>query len=202
MTLPKVERVREADAEQAIACLALAFGADVVTRAFYPDPLDHLKHFSEMMRINIEPAIGDGTAFYVEGFKAAAIWFPPAVDTDAQEAEKARGKRMGKLMEETIIKEGKDDLFAAVGQLFEAHPEAPHWYLMSIGVDPYHQNAGLGGVLMKHVLPRSDADGIFAYLESSNPRNVPFYERHGFEVTKVIQVGTSPTFTLMVREPR
>ena len=28
-----------------------------------------------------------------------------------------------------------------------------------------------------------------AYLESSNPRNIPLYERHGFEALGEIQVG-------------
>ena len=55
---------------------------------------------------------------------------------------------------------------------------------------------------MEHTLPKCDAEGAMAYLESSNPRNVPFYLRHGFEVKHVVQTGSSPTFTLMAREPR
>ena len=48
----------------------------------------------------------------------------------------------------------------------------------------------------------SDSDGTIAYLESSNPGNVPFYQRHGFETMHVVQVGSSPTFTLLVRSQR
>jgi GNAT superfamily N-acetyltransferase len=48
-----------------------------------------------------------------------------------------------------------------------------------IGVDPARQGAGYGTELMKHSLQRCDADRKLAYLESSNPRNVPFYERLG-----------------------
>ena len=55
----------------------------------------------------------------------------------------------------------------------------------------------------RHVVANTwNADGTIAYLESSNPRNVPFYQRHGFETTHVVQVGSSPTFTLMTRQPR
>lgn len=32
-----------------------------------------------------------------------------------------------------------------------------------------------------------------AYLESSNPANVPLYEQHGFVVLGTIQVGSSPS---------
>jgi len=202
MALPKVRSVGEAEAEQAIAALTLAFVTDPVIRAFYPDPLDHLLHFPEMMRINLVPAIARHAAHYVEGFSAAAIWFPPTSPDSDPEADKARGRQMGALIEETASKEGNDDLFAAIGEMGKWHPQMPHWYLFAIGVDPHHQSEGLGSILMEHVLPTCDEDGTLAYLESSSPRNVPFYLRQGFEVMQVVQVGTSPTFTLMAREPR
>lgn len=202
MTSSKVRAVTEPDAEQAIAALTLAFATDPVIRAFYPDPLDHLTHFPEMMRINIGPSIAHNASFYVEGFSAAAIWFPPADPDGDGEAEKERGRQMGALIQDTAVKDGNEDLFIALEEMGKWHPDVPHWYLFAIGVDPDHQSEGLGSTLMEHMLPKSDADGALAYLESSNPRNVPFYLRHGFEVMEVVQVGTSPTFTLMAREPR
>ena len=45
-----------------------------------------------------------------------------------------------------------------------------------------------------------DDDGLIAYLESSNPRNLSLYERHGFEIIGKIQAGTSPTLYPMIRE--
>ena len=199
--MPKVQTASETDAEQVIASLTLAFATDPVIRAFYPDPFRHLAHFPEMMRINIGGAIPCQTAHYVEGFSAAAIWFPPAAGAEDGEAAKERGRRVAQLVEETAHKEGNDDLFVAMSEMDALHPKEPHWYLFAIGVDPYHQSEGLGSLLLEHALPRSDADGVMAYLESSNPRNVPFYQRHGFEIMEVVQRGSSPTFTLMVRDP-
>jgi hypothetical protein len=43
---------------------------------------------------------------------------------------------------------------------------------------------------------------VLAYLESSNLRNVPLYERHGFKVLGTIQAGGSPPITPMLRKPR
>lgn len=200
-TSPKVHAVTDADADKAIATLTLAFATDAVIRAFYPDPLDHLTHFREMMQINIAPAIAHRSAYYVEGFSAATIWFPP-VDPDDDADAKERRRQLDALIERTASTEGNDDLFAAMGEMGKWHPSDPHWYLFSIGVDPHRQNEGLGSVLMEHALPKCDSNGIMSYLESSNPRNVPFYQRHGFDVLQVVQVGSSPTFTLMVREPR
>lgn len=202
MKNPEVRVATTKDSEKVTAALAIAFSSDPVVRSFYPNPLDHLNYFSQMTRIHLDDAIVSETAYYVEGFQAAAIWFPPAKLESAKAEQEKREKRLKELMKETVSREGNEDLFTALGQLQESHPDKPHWYLHEIGVDPYHQNEGLGSVLMKYALPKCDADGIFSYLESSNPLNVPFYERHGYEVMKVIQVGTSPTFTLMAREPR
>jgi hypothetical protein len=49
---------------------------------------------------------------------------------------------------------------------------------------------------------RCDEEGMPAYLESSNPTNVPLYERHGFEVITEIQVADSPVVYPMLRTPK
>jgi hypothetical protein len=41
-----------------------------------------------------------------------------------------------------------------------------------------------------------------AFLETPNPRTIPFYERHGFQVITVAQAGVCPPVTLMLREAR
>jgi ribosomal protein S18 acetylase RimI-like enzyme len=69
-----------------------------------------------------------------------------------------------------------------------------------IGVEPIHQGRGLGNALMENVLKRCDEERLPAYLESTNPRNIPFYERLGFRRVGAIQVGTSPVVVPMLRE--
>ena len=82
------------------------------------------------------------------------------------------------------------------------HPDEPHWYLPLIGVDPAQQGKGLGDALMRHALVRCDRAGQPAYLESSNPRNISLYRRHGFEELGTIQAGSSPALVPMLRRPR
>jgi len=77
-----------------------------------------------------------------------------------------------------------------------------HWYLPLIGVDPPHQGKGFGGRLMERALARADADRVPCYLENTKERNLPFYQKHGFEVIveeKVAEDG--PTIWTMKREP-
>ncbi|UWU93608.1 MULTISPECIES: N-acetyltransferase [Bradyrhizobium] len=81
----------------------------------------------------------------------------------------------------------------------EHHPHEPHWYLPLIPVGPNWVGKGLGTLLTKYALQRCDEDGIAANLESSNPENIPFYQRHGFKVVGEIQHGSSPPLTPMLR---
>ena len=83
------------------------------------------------------------------------------------------------------------------------HPKEPHYYLALLGTDPDRQSRGIGGAMLASQLARCDAEGVPAYLESSNARNVPLYARHGFEVTKELKLApTGPTMWLMWRDPQ
>ena len=78
----------------------------------------------------------------------------------------------------------------------------PHWYLQTLGVDPPHQGQGIGGQTIQPVLREADMSRLPCYLESSKERNVPFYEKHGFQVVKEDRLGKDgPRFWTMLREP-
>ncbi len=70
------------------------------------------------------------------------------------------------------------------------------------GTRPEGRGRGLASRLIAVVTDRCDAEGIPAYLESSDPANVPLYERHGFAVTGEVEIEGGPTIPLMWREPR
>ena len=82
------------------------------------------------------------------------------------------------------------------------HPQEPHYYLGAVGVDPQFQGQGLGSALIEQGTARCDEEQMPAYLVSSNPRNVPLYERHGFEVIEEIELPSGgPTLWRMWRDP-
>ena len=87
-----------------------------------------------------------------------------------------------RLAEETLDETRRAQLGAAFEQMGRYHPQEPHWYLPFIGVDPVRQGQGIGAALLRPILEKCDAERLPAYLESSNPRNRPLYQRHGFEM--------------------
>jgi GNAT superfamily N-acetyltransferase len=106
------------------------------------------------------------------------------------------------LLQHTVSEPLQHDVFAVFEQMGHYHPREPHWYLPLIGVDPFHQGKGYGAALLQHALIPCDRDHRLAYLESTNPKNIPLYERHGFALLGTIQVGTSPALFPMLRKPR
>jgi ribosomal protein S18 acetylase RimI-like enzyme len=79
----------------------------------------------------------------------------------------------------------------------------PHWYLGYLGTRHGRQGAGLGTQMLRAVLAGADTDGVPAYLESSNERNLPLYERSGFRVVGELRaLGRGPTIWRMWREPQ
>ncbi|MBD0322295.1 MAG: GNAT family N-acetyltransferase [Aldersonia sp.] len=92
---------------------------------------------------------------------------------------------------------------AVVEEMRKHHPEDPHWYLAVIGTEPVARGAGHGRALMRSRLDRCDAERSPAYLESSKPENVPYYERFGFTVRDEIPLPNGgPPVWAMWREPR
>ena len=66
-----------------------------------------------------------------------------------------------------------------------------------------HQGRGLGAKVIAPVLEICDRQSLPAYLESSNIANVPFYERHGFEIQEEVLVCEGgPVIRAMLRKPR
>jgi ribosomal protein S18 acetylase RimI-like enzyme len=87
-----------------------------------------------------------------------------------------------------------------VGQVASYQPIQPHWFLPLLGVDPISRGQGHGSAMLLHLVARFDRDWQLAYLDSTNSRNVPLYERHGFERLGAINAGScSPVYPMLRR---
>lgn len=181
-------------AAAAIGVITIAFSTDPIARWVYPDPDEYLRHFPEFIRAFAGKSFEKGSAYLAPEAAGAALWLPPNVESDED--------RLIGLFWSSTTDAVQQDLFPMFEQMGNFHPKTPHWYLPMIGVETQQQGKGIGASLMQHSLANCDADGLPAYLESSNPRNIPLYERFGFEVIGTIQVGASPPMYPMLRKPQ
>jgi ribosomal protein S18 acetylase RimI-like enzyme len=181
------------DEKKVIHVITLAFSTDPVVRWALPDPTTYLSVMPGLAQAFGGNGFAPGTVDMVEGGTAAAMWLPPGVHPDYE--------RMTAITEQHVPADRLDDMNRVFEQMATYHPQESCWYLPLIGVDPLLQGRGLGSALLRYATMRCDADGVLAYLESSNPRNIPLYERHGFEAMGSIQSGSSPTMVPMLRRP-
>lgn len=189
-----VRGIDAGQADAAFATITLAFGADPAARWSWPRADDYLRNMPLASRAFGGKAFDLGTAHEIAGFAGVALWLPPGTSSDEE--------ALTSLFERTTSAATRKDSAKVFEQMAGFHPREPHWFLPMIGVDPARQGQGLGDQLMAHSLARVDAERLPAYLESSNPRNIPFYERHGFEALGKIQHGSSPAIVPMRREPQ
>ena len=195
MTTPIIIKNATATDEASIFdVLVRAFNMDPAVRWVWLDSQQYYKHFPSFLKAFGGKAFTHGTAYYVDGYIGAALWLPPDVQPDED--------MMMSVLQQTLPQHIQKDAFAVFDQMSRYHPSEPHWYLPIMGVDPSRHGKGFGSALLQHTLIQCDRENKLAYLESSSPKNIPFYERHGFKLLGTIQAGTSPSIFPMLRKPK
>ncbi len=194
MTTPTVRTATPADADAVFSVLTLAFSTDPIERWLYPNPQQYWQHFPRLLHAFGRNAFAHGTAYLLDNQAGATIWLPPGSHFDEDE--------FSTVLTETVTAAAMTDLLALFNALEPYAPTTPHWYLALIGVDPFRQARGFASTLLTHTLSRCDEEHLPVYLESTNPRNTPIYERYGFILLDTVQVGNAPPMFPMLRQPR
>ena len=186
-----------------------SLAADALASAFSEDPLfawvvgpaapleDRLRiFFDSFIKANLRRS--DHLVYVADDGSGAAIWQP---------VDKWKVPPMDLLRSVPAIlrafRARVPAMLGALAAIEKVHPMEPHYYLEMLGTRRDRQSKGIGSGVMSVVLDRCDGEGLPAYLESSNPRNIPFYARHGFQVREEVSCGKgAPVVTTMWREPR
>ena len=193
MSANKIKTSTLSDNEKIVAVITMAFSTDPAARWLYPDSQQFLDHFPPFVRAFGGSAFEHDSAYYADGCPGAALWLPPGVHPDEEALDRVLDRSVG---------DRKDEVMTVLNEMGSYHPPEPHWYLPLIGVDPMHQGKGIGSALLAHALIPCDRDKRLAYLESTNPRNNPLYQRHGFELLGTIDVAGCPPIYPMLRRPK
>jgi ribosomal protein S18 acetylase RimI-like enzyme len=173
-------------------------------RHLFPDPRRRAKVLPVFFEATVRDAIPYGSVLAVtdgERVDATAVWLPPG------QFPWTAGRKLRAMPAFIRIMAAAPRAFPAFmryGATMEAaHRDEPHWYLVVLSVRPERQRQGLGSHLVVPILDRADRDGMTCRLETSDPANVAFYRRFGFEVTDPAFEGLrgGPRLTTMQRPP-
>ena len=180
--------------------MATAFANDPAWGAYsFPDD----EHRAEQLAAFWEPQLRAAMRFpwllVTPGCEAAAVWIPPGEPELTPEQEQS----VVGLTERLLGREQAAVVMDIFDRLESEHPhDPPHYYLSLLGTHDRHRGRGIGMGLLAASLDLIDAEGMPAYLESTNPANNQRYMRHGFEPAGTVELANGHVVTTMWREAR
>lgn len=202
---PLVVTVRRGQERAAADAIAAGHADYPAFRHVFPDPRRRARALRPFFEATIRDAVPFGSVLAAASgstVDAVAVWLPPgAFPWTAWRKARATPAFVRVLLADpkafpAFVRYG--------GNAERVHPAEPHWYLVVLSVRPEAQRRGLGSRLVEPALGRADREGLPCYLETSDPDNVPFYERFGFSVSEpsLALVPGGPTHVAMRRPPR
>ncbi len=155
--------------------------------------IDHIRH---LMRYAVATGHDFGEVWLSPDRQACALTVLP----DTKRTTVASVKRdIGLAFSSTGLRKVYQTLHRE-GQIQARHPPEPFCHLWFLGVARAHQGQGLGSVLLEELIRHYDTQRRDIYLETSTRRNLPWYEKFGFEVYHELNF-TYPLY-MMRRTPK
>lgn len=187
------------DLPEIVAVWVDAFAHDPYLRWIEPDDSRWPSFGADWMAFIAGLVFERGHTYVDTSLDVAVAWVPPDLSLVGPD-DVARGHGIVA----SHAGEGRAD--EAVATIMQARGHAlaePHWTLQYLGVRSGRQGHGLGMAAVAPMLAVCDAEGVPCGLVSTNPRNVPFYERLGFTVdAEVTTPDGSATMRPMHRAAR
>jgi ribosomal protein S18 acetylase RimI-like enzyme len=192
-----MRRARRAELETLAQMLARAFMDDPVARWSCPPERLRAGVLERFQGARLRQLLRHEEIWTNDELSCAALWAPPKRwrTTPREDLQIARCVVHPRLLTRLPL-----TTLGLMGMERQHPVDPPHWYLAVLGTDPPAQGQGLGSAVLAPVLEQCDADGVAAYLESSKERNIHFYARHGFRVTREIKLPRGPRMWAMWRD--
>jgi ribosomal protein S18 acetylase RimI-like enzyme len=174
-------------------------------RAVFPGPARRARAMRAFFTVTVADATTAGAVVAVldEGrVVGAAVWLPPGAFPWSWRRQVRAASAFARV---AAAAPGRLPTFLRYGAAAQrSHPRRRHWYLVALGVRPEAHRRGIGTQLVAAGLAAADEDHAACYLETSDPANVAFYQRFGFEVVDphLALVPGGPSHTAMRREAR
>jgi GNAT superfamily N-acetyltransferase len=200
----EVARLQRSQRDEAVELLSRAFHGDPHGIYFAPDPAERMRLRRESFRCIVGHCFAVGEPYGTQGrLSGVALWMPPGAAHISADQEREFGfDRLPEIFGSTAFARSRQ-LLNLLSVLHERDMHAPHWYLPIIGVDPAFQGKGIGSALMKPILAAADSAQLSCYLDTAQPRNIPFYQSQGFRIlVEDVEPLSGLRFWTFQREPK
>jgi GNAT superfamily N-acetyltransferase len=164
----EVRRATRADRDRVVDTFTAAFETDPALRFFFPDE-EYAAHAPAFAGWLFDRRVDAGTVWVVDDGASVALWDGP--------------ERVAPAVPAPVLPDGPRERLDAYDAAVHHHlPTTPHWYLGVLATHPDRAGQRLGRTVMASGLAEAARDGLPAYLETTNPRNVDIYRAAGWEV--------------------
>jgi ribosomal protein S18 acetylase RimI-like enzyme len=200
----EVGRLEPQDAAAAAELYAASHAEYPGWRRVFPDRDVRVRALRPFMEATCRDAALHGRPLVArddQGIVGVAMWMPPG----AWPLSAGRMARMTPaLLRVALAAPRSFPAFARIGsRTGKAHPGGRYWYLQAMGVHPRAQRRGVGKRLINPVLAEADDAGLPCYLQTSDPANIDYYRRFGFELVQpnIPVFPDGPGYIGMTRQP-
>lgn len=192
-----------ADGPAVRTLFARAYVDDPLLRWIFPDDATRLEATAAWLGVYVERYLRTGGAASERarvteaggGLTGAALWRWPDDAFPGGELPTTVG-----LLTALVGPAHAAAVGAAMAAESGARPTGPHAILHFLAVDAAHRGWGNARRLVDDGVARAQADGLPVLLETTNPVNVPIYERLGFAVHAEVTLGDDgPRLWVMTR---
>ena len=179
-----------------LATLVAAFDRDPVWGGWaFPDRSAADSQRRALFGLWLRDALAHGSVRVSSDCGAVALWYPPggAEDSDEYCRElQAVAAQLG--AHAPVFLEGCARFAAGL-------PLGRYYYLALLAVEPAQRGRGLGMGLLQACLASPEFQALPAYLESTNPVNLPRYRQLGFYEIGELVLPDGPKVDRLWREP-
>lgn len=188
--------------KQAAAVVASAFFDYPMMEYYFPDAKRRKRRLTWYMTKTLNAALRFGEAYSTSDLSGVMFYLPPGHTRLTQNEFIRAGFLPVPLVMGFAHYKKSDACEKFVADTQEKLMNGrEHYYLWGLVANPDAQRKGVGTALLTNLTIKADAEHLPVYLETHEPKNVPYYERFGFSLVHTDTIpGHGLEIWCMVRE--
>jgi len=190
------------DLDEAVSCLATAFGQDPITGYLLQTSSGYRERVARFLSILMRARLALGMPVFVARSSVGISGASMGYTTARPEWPRGLTDEWNRFENAVPGLPERMSMYDEVAAKYK--PPVPHYYLGVIGTDPSSRGLGIGAQLLRAFCEASASDPLSSgvYLETAQASNLRFYERAGFVETGRGTLGSSTLWCMYLRHKR